>query len=96
MKVVEHEGSTKPEEMTLSYSPMTVWFTRNLEIKIEKGDTVKQVGQVISRYWDLKEKPAEEIAAFWFAIGERRAAKKKLGDWSATELRVDPKRRYLR
>jgi hypothetical protein len=96
VKVIEHEGSTKPEEMTLSYSPMVVWFTRTLELKVERGDTVKQIGQVIARYWDLKQGPAEEIAAFWFAIGERRAAKKKLGGWTDAELLATPSRRYLR
>lgn len=96
MKVIEHDKSTKPEEMTLSFDPMIVWFTRNLEIQIEKGDTLKEVSRVIAKYWEFQKPEADGIAAYYFAIGERRAAKKKLGDWTATELRVDPKRRYLR
>lgn len=96
MKVIEHEVTGKPQEMTLSFNPMVVWFDRHIEIKVEKGDTIKQIGQLIARYWGFPQKQAEGIAAYWFALGERRASKKKPGDWSAAELSQDPKRRYLR
>lgn len=95
MKIIEHEKSSKPEEMTLSFNPMIVWFTRNLEIHIEKGDTLKEVSRIIAKYWEFQKPEADGIAAYYFAIGERRATKKKPGNWTEAELSKDPKRRYL-
>jgi hypothetical protein len=98
MQIREHEASGKPETMTLGFNPMVIWLNRRIELRIEKGDQLRSVALVVLQYWgqQLKPKDAASLVAFWFAVGERQATKKKLSDWKAAELIVNPKRCYLK
>jgi hypothetical protein len=96
MKIIEHEASGKPESMTLGFNPMVVWLNRRIELRIEKGDQLRLIVPVVLQHWNhLKPGDVASVVAFWFAVGERLAAKKKLGNWKAAELIVNAKRRYL-
>jgi hypothetical protein len=97
MKLRQHERSAKPESMTLTTAPMTVWLSRTHELIIEKGDTLQRVADVIEEHWGLARAEARQLAAFWFALGERQANKQRgARGWTRSELLTTPGRRYLR
>lgn len=94
MKLVRHERTPKPETMELRSNPMTVWLERSLELRIQSGDTVKKIGMVLEEHWGLATKEARQLAAFWFALGERRSGATKSGPWRKNELYAEPDRAY--
>lgn len=95
MKVEMHERSGKPELMTLRAKPMSVWLTRNVQIIIEKGDKLETVARSVAKYSDLGPERSLQLAAFWFALGERAESGNPDRSWSQSELRVSAGRRYL-
>lgn len=95
MKIIEHPRTTKPEKMELKYSPMVVWIDAHTELHIEKGDTIETIAGVLKGSWGYDYEDCAKVAAFWFAVGERRSKKEGLGSWTKEELRQDPNRRYL-
>lgn len=95
MRLIRHERTPKPDEMLLTFNPMTVWLSKTVELKIEKGDSVNSIASVVQAEWKVPEKRAIEIATYWFAIGERVAGGTNRA-WTKVELRPDLDRRYLR
>jgi hypothetical protein len=97
MKLTTHDRIPKPTEMTLGAKPLRVLLTKHVELVIEKGDTIAYVAQAIASTWrHLDDKSARRLAAYYFAIGERRAGlRPNDSEWSDTELSTSLHRRYL-
>lgn len=93
MKTINHPGVPRPTTMTLQTNPMVVWLSKTRELRIKKGDTLKQVAQTITDAWGQVD--AFRIAAFWFAIGERQHRGRHVGNFTKHELRTDLRRQYL-
>lgn len=94
MKIIKHTRKIMPEHFNRSTRPMSVWLHRNVELRIYPGDTIKEVGAAIREHWPKLDTPTvRQIAAFWFALGER-VSSGEYGPWSARELRIAPRRAY--
>lgn len=94
MKLIHHERSPKIAEMTLAANPMRIFVTKTVELRIEKGDRLRDVAEAVAPLLPKGVK-AGSLVALWYAMGER-VAKKKLDDgWTPKELYTDPDRRYL-
>ena len=95
MKVNVMERSAKPETMTLRAKPMTVWLSRRVQLVIEKGDLLSAVAGEVIKHTKLDREHAQQLVAYWFALGER--AENGCPDlaWTKSELHVSRGRRYL-
>jgi hypothetical protein len=97
MELIEHEKPGRTAELTLQPNPLTIWLTRNAELRIDAGDFLGEVAGVVHAHWNfLSEKECRMITALWFAIGERVKTGYNAGSWSPKELRAWPQRRYLK
>lgn len=95
MKIIRHEGVPRPTQMELKAKPLTVWLSKTVELRIHRGDVLKDVAEAVGEHWrGLSRDERRHLVAFWFALGERRS-RKKSGPWKPKELDVSPKRRYL-
>lgn len=95
MKVVVHERSPKPMAMTLSTNPLSVFVTKTVEVRIQRGDTLAEVAKVVRQHMPDVREHAAEIVALWFAMGERaRRLTKSTAGWSKKELATTPTRKY--
>lgn len=96
MKLITHDRSPKPEKMELPHDPMIVWVDKLTELRIERGDTLRDVVETIRPFYPhLKTQGLMELVAFWFALGERRALHDPSKPWTDREMRTDVKRKYL-
>lgn len=95
MKLLTEAPSRKTLRTTLKTSPFTIWMTRSTALVIEKGDRLDLIAKELRKHWTLAHDEARDLAAYYFALGERRALKKKPGPWKKDELDTRPLRRYL-
>lgn len=95
MKITKFKQSPKPDTMNLQTEPLMIWFDRLTLLEIERGDTLREVRQAIREQWGLNKADAEQLAACWFALGERQHAKQLGAPWRKAELSVEPTRKYL-
>ncbi len=97
MIVRRHTKSPKPETMTLTANPLTIWLSRQIEVEIQPGDRLGKVAAEVQRYWKhLSEPEVYQLVALWFAMGERRAGKRPTNQtWTDAERDISPTRRYL-
>lgn len=95
MKLITHPKKVRPTAMTLSTTPMVVFFSQTVELRIEPGDTLAAVAGQIEEQWRLSTPTARALAACWFALGERIARGRLDRPWTRAELDADPAREYL-
>lgn len=97
MIVRHHVRSPKPETLTLTANPLTIWLSRAIELVVEPGDTLAEVVVESRKYWKhLSDPEAYQLVACWFAMGERRAGKRPTNcPWTDAERDITPTRRYL-
>lgn len=97
MKIVHHEGRPKIHFIQLEASPLRIWIDDRVELVIRKGDSLKKVARAIAEHSNFKtgKKESLEIAAYWFALGERIYRRKTGGEWTKKELSTKPSREYL-
>lgn len=93
-----HSRSPKPDAMTLTASPLTVWLSRLVELVIEPNDRLFDVMQEVQKHWPhLSDPEAAQLIACWFAIGERRGGVRPTNQpWTDEERDVSPTRRYFK
>lgn len=97
MKITVHNNVLRHEEINITYNPMRVMLTGNVELLIEKGDKLSDVVKAIRPHmpW-FDRKTLMGIVTFYFAMGERAAAGRYNKPWTRKESRVRKNRRYLR
>ena len=93
MRIVRYKSIPWPNAMTIEHNPMTVFLLRDLKIEIWKGDTIEEVANAVTKYWRYSKEDARQIAALWFAMGERKS-RQTTGGWEPTEISTDPARKY--
>lgn len=95
MKIIDHKKAPKPDSMTLETNPMTIWLTKTRELKIEKGDRLEDITDVVMKTWDVNVNRARRIVGFWFALGEAQSSQEfsKLSLSHASNRRYSPRRK---
>lgn len=94
MKILHHDKAPKPETMSLSVKPMVIFLSKTAELRIEKGDKLRDVATAIAEYMPKGVAP-EALVALWFAMGSRVARKLPDVGWTKSELSTAANRRYL-
>lgn len=98
MKLIKHDKPPKLRVRKLTHAPLIIWLGRYHELRIEPGDTLRAVAGVIRQFWPHE--PAEELAALFFALGERarlRARRQPVPPgWTLKERATSAGRTYLK
>ena len=82
-------------QVTHGTNPTIVWITRELQLFINKGDTIKDVAPLVVKHCGIALTEARQLVAYWFALSERAHFKKFNAKWRGRELDASPVRRYL-
>lgn len=96
MKLIRHERRPTINSIKLKSNPLTVWLGTRTELKIKRGDNLEDVARLITKEnpWNVHIKVARQIAAYWFALGERVVDGRVGTKWRTKELDANPTRIY--
>lgn len=94
MKLERYTRTPKPTDMVIGFDPMIIWLDKHQQLVIRRGDQLNAIASVVRKAWRLEQTDAQELVAFWFALGERRASE-RTGPWRPRELSTKASRRYL-
>jgi len=94
VKSVRHKKRPQPEAFNRGVDPLSIWLHNDVELRIQSGDTISFVAEMIMQHWPkISIVKARRIAAYWFALGER-VARGYTGPWNRKELDRSPTRVY--
>lgn len=94
MKIIHHDRREKIRSVKLSWDPMIVWLGATVELRIEPGDTVKEVARGIRPYIPLDSPGRYRLVGYWFAMGRRIRRGTMSEEFTRKELSSKASRRY--
>jgi hypothetical protein len=95
MKLIRHTKPPRYDEVKLKNNPLVIFIARDVELRIEKGDTLTTIGTVISREAHLPAAKAIALAGYYFSLGERYDAVRQTQPWKTRDKQRGADRRYL-
>jgi hypothetical protein len=83
------------EKVVLKKTSTTIWLTPDLEVRLQKGDLLRDLAALVQKKIGVNRKESLQISAYYFALGERVTTGRLGKSWKKGELRTDIERRFL-
>src|SRR5690606_36072930 len=67
MQIIKYDGRPKIRQVELKADPLSIWLDARAEMRIERGDRLGDIAEVVLRQgWGLEEGSARKLVAYWF------------------------------